>query len=277
MLKAVVTLLLAAVGLLVLLAAWLVWMEPRMIFYPHRELEATPAARGWRFEEVWLEASDGVRTHAWFIPAPAAPGRGRVTVLFLHGNAGNISHRFEKLAFLRDLGADVLIVDYRGYGRSEGKPGESGLYRDARAAYDHLTGVRGVEPAAIVLYGESLGTAVASWLASRVTVGGLVLEASFTSVADVGQSMFPFLPVRWLVRNRFDNLRWIARVRAPILVIHSRDDEVFPLRHAERLVQAAAPGAELVLLRGGHNEAFLVSEAVYRKALEGCLAGRVRR
>lgn len=274
MLKRLVALLAALAGLVLLLLVWLAWMEPRMIYYPMRTRDQPPAPPGWRIEDVWIRTGDGVRIHGWFVPAPAAPGGRRSTVLFFHGNAGHIGHRLEKLAILRDLGADVLIVDYRGYGRSEGRPQEAGLYADARGAYEHLTGARGVAPGTIVLYGESLGSAVASWLAARAEVAGVILEAPFTSVADVGQSMFPFLPVRWVVRNRFDTLARIGRVRAPILVLHSRDDEFFPMWHAERLVEAAGGRARLVPLRGGHNDAFLASEAEYRRALTGFLGER---
>ena len=199
-----------------------------------------------------------------------------MTVLFFHGNAGNISHRMEKLALFRELGADVLIVDYRGYGSSTGRPGERGLYLDARAAYRHLIDERRVSPNALLLYGESLGTAVVVDLAAEVEVGALVLESGFTSIPDVAQAMYPVLPVRWIVRNRFDTLSKIRRVRAPILILHSRDDEFFPIHHAERLAAAAAPRARLVELRGGHNDAFQVSERVYREALRELLAATAR-
>jgi fermentation-respiration switch protein FrsA (DUF1100 family) len=167
----------------------------------------------------------------------------------------------------------VLIVDYRGYGQSEGRPDEEGLYRDARAAHDHLVRVRGLEPRGIVLYGESLGSAVAAQLAAGSEVGGVVLEAAFTSARDVGQSMFPFLPVRLVMRSRFDTERTIARVNAPILLLHSRDDEYFPPAHAERLLAASRGRARLELLRGGHNEAFLASEPEYRRALGAFFSG----
>jgi len=251
--------------------------ESRFIYYPSRGLDRTPDAQGWAHEEVWLTAADGVRVHGWWIPcpAPAKPEADRSpTVLFLHGNAGNISHRFEKLAILRDLGVDVLIIDYRGYGRSEGHPSEPGLYADARAAYDHLIQRRGVPVAHVVVYGESLGSAVAVQLATEVAVGGLVLEEPFTSAVDVGQKMFPFLPVRWLARSRYDSLAKIGQIRAPLLILHSRDDEMFPLSHAERLVAAAPQPGELVVLRGSHNEAFLVSDRIYREALQQFLAAR---
>lgn len=285
MLQRIVTVLLVAVAALVLAALWIRWSEPRLIYYPTRALEVTPDRLGLRYEEVWPVAADGVRLHAWFLPcpsdAPPPPGRSaarpawstaRPTVLFLHGNAGNISHRFEKLAVLHDLGADVLLLDYRGYGLSEGSPDEAGTYRDGLAAYEHLTRGCGLDPRTLVLYGESLGSAVAVELASRVPVGGVVLEAAFTSIADVGQALYPFLPVRRLVRNRYDSLGKIARVRAPLLLLHSRDDEYFPMRHAERLLAAATAPKRLVELRGSHNDAFRVSDAGYRAALARFLA-----
>jgi hypothetical protein len=280
--KAAVLGLLIVVGVAVAAVTWLRWMEPRMTYYPTRPLERTPGDLGWTYEEVWLRAADGATLHGWLVPAAnrtsatpdsgGAPVLGAVdsipplTVILCHGNGGNISHRFEKLAILRELGAQVLIFDYRGYGRSEGRPSEKGLYRDVRAAYQLLRS-RGVAPADMVLYGESLGGAVAVDLAAEVPVGGLVLEETFTSAADVAQATIPYLPARWWLRQRFDSVGKIGRVKAPVLVLHSRDDEYFPMRHAERLVVAARPGARLVTLRGGHNDAFLVSEREYRRAL----------
>ena len=259
------------VGLLaaVLLAVWVRWMEPRMLYYPTAELVGTPAGPGWRFEEVRLLSADGTQLHAWWIPADVDSGGAppAITVLLLHGNAGNRSHRLEKLAILRGLGADVLILDYRGYGGSEGRPDEEGTYRDARAAHAYLVQERGCNPRRVVIHGESLGSAVAADLAASVEVGGLVLEEAFTSVTEVAQGMLPFLPMRWLIRNRYDALGRVARVHAPVLLLHSRDDEYFPMRHAEQLA-AVAREPTLVELRGGHNDAFLVSAAAWRQALE---------
>ncbi len=279
--RRVTTILLAVLAVAALFVLWVRWMEPRMLYYPVRALEATPARLGWRFEEVRLTAVDGTRLHGWLVPANGDSGavHPRLTVLLLHGNAGNISHRLDKLAILRDLGVDVLILDYRGYGESEGRPDEAGTYLDARAGYDHLVSTRGLDPRAIVLFGESLGSAVAAHLAAEAEVGGVVLEEPFTSLAEVAQGMFPYLPVRWVIRNRYDTLGRIGRVSAPILVLHSRDDEYFPFRHAERLA-AAARKATVVELRGGHNDAFLVSGPVYRQSLAeffATVAGRAGR
>ncbi len=296
-LKRLVNYLLLILALLAVFALWLRWREPSMIYYPDRAIAITPDKLGQRYEDVWLTTADGVRINGWYLPAAHSLPSSPFTLLFLHGNAGNISHRYEKFDIFRSLGADVFIIDYRGYGRSEGQPNEPGTYLDAQAAYDYLTGLvaaspargarsqsaatedpgpraglaattgRALPPRSIVVYGESLGAAVAVELASKVPVGGLVIEEAFTSVGDVGQKIFPFLPVRWLVRNKYDSLSKIGRVNVPVLIFHSRNDEIFPMRHAERLFAAAREPKTLVELRGGHNDAFLTSAETYREAL----------
>lgn len=266
--------LLLIVGLFVAVALWLRWREPHMLYYPDRQIDQTPDQLGWKYEDVYLTASDGVKINGWFVSAPDAPRSPRSTILFLHGNAGNISHRMEKLEIFRNLGLDTFIIDYRGYGRSEGAPNEEGTYRDAQAAYEYLLVRRSLgeggtrEPKTIVVYGESLGAAVAVDLAAKHPVGGIVIEEAFTSVGDVGQKMFPFLPVRWLVRNKYDTLSKIGRINAPLLIFHSHDDEFFDMRHAQRLLAAANEPKQLIELHGGHNDAFLTSAPTYRSALQ---------
>ncbi len=238
---------------------YLMWREPKLIYYPDRTPFITPAG----ITDLNLTASDSVPIHGWFIPAPAA----KVTVLFLHGNAGNLWNRRAKIAILLDAGAEVCAIDYRGYGRSGGTPSEAGTYRDARAAYDYLTKTLNRAPRNIVVYGESLGSAVAVELATHVPVGGVIIEEAFTSVAEVGQKLFPLLPVRWIVRNRYDTIHKMDRLSAPLLIFHSRHDEMFPLQYAERLLAAAPEPKQLVELHGGHNDAFWQSRAIYRQAL----------
>ena len=243
--------LLAVYGFVLL---FVMWREKSFIYYPSRDTGPMPE----RGQDVWLTTTDGVRVNGWFVPAES---NAVLTVLFCHGNAGNISHRLEKLALLRNLGVNVFIFDYRGYGRSDGAPDEQGTYRDAQAAHEFLSGKT------IIVYGESLGAAVAVDLAMKNHVAGVIIEEPFTSAVDVGQKMFPYLPVRLIARNRYDTLSKISRVDAPLLILHSRDDEFFPIRHAERLLAAASEPKRLVELRGGHNDAFLISEATYRSAL----------
>jgi len=249
---------------------WLMWNEPRMLYHPDRDIEQTPDKVGLQYENITLTTPDGVRINGWFLPGENLAEDGhetRLTVLFFHGNAGNISHRLEKVDVFRDLGVDTFIIDYRGYGRSEGQPNEEGTYRDAQTAYEYLTQQRKLKPRSIVVYGESLGTAIAVELASKVEVHGLVLEEGFTSTADVGQKMFPFFPVHWLVRNKYDTLSKIPRIHVPLLILHSRDDEVINFSHSQRLFAAANEPKQFVELRGGHNDAFAVSALTYRAAL----------
>ena len=260
--------LLIVIGL-ALFALFLRWREPSMIYYPKRTLDATPAAGEFLFEDVWLTTSDSVRIHGWYVPAASTNAP---VFLFFHGNAGNISHRMEKLSILHNLGASVFMIDYRGYGRSEGKPNETGTYRDAQAAYDHLTKHLNLDPKTILLYGESLGSAITVELATHVACGGVVLEEPFTSVTDIAQKMFPFLPVSYLVQNRYDSLSKINRLHAPLLIFHSYNDEMFPMSYAESLLAAAPEPKQLIRLRGSHNDAFHVSADDYRHGLLDFLA-----
>jgi len=241
----------------ILLVFWA--FQDRFVYYPTRPLEATPAEAGLPYESVEFRASDGVRLHGWWVPAPAASA----VVLFLHGNGGNVSHRLEKLRVLYDLGLSTLIFDYRGYGQSEGRPDEAGTYRDAEAAWSYLTGRRGIPADRIILYGESLGGAVAAYLARRFPARALVLEAAFTSLPEVAAELYPFLPARRLARFRYDTRSYLEGVSCPVLIFHSRDDEIVAFSHALRL-QATGPAPKvLVELRGGHNDAFLVARDRY--------------
>ena len=239
----------------------------RLVYFPVRAHDGgTPASIGLASEDVHPEASDGVRLHGWWVPAPA-PG---LAVLLLHGNAGNISHRLDKLALLHGLGASVLLLDYRGYGASEGAPDEAGLYRDAEAAWAWLR-ARGQPPERIVLFGESLGGTVATDLAAHHRVGGLVLDSTPSSIIGVAKHHYPLVPVGLFLAARYDALARIGRVHAPVLVLHSPDDEIVPFAMAEALYAAAPEPKRLVRLAGGHNDAFLVSAATYAGALRDFL------
>jgi fermentation-respiration switch protein FrsA (DUF1100 family) len=257
---------------LVALGAAIGFGASHLIYFPVKAVAQSPANVGLAFDETWLTASDGTRLHGWYVPAEAA---GAPVVLFLHGNAGNISHRLDKLDILHAVGAATFILDYRGYGRSDGRPNEAGLYRDGEAAYRHLTDARGIDPRRLIVYGESLGSAVAVHLAADRAVGGIVLEAAFTSARDVAREIYG-RPVAWLIGRRFATLDKMARVHAPVLILHSRHDEFFGMHHAERLLAAAAGPKSLVELRGGHNDAFVVSGDVYRRALQRFVAERQR-
>lgn len=265
--------LLIIVVLYVAMSLFLWWREPSMIYYPSRLIDLTPDTLGLAYKEVTLTASDGIKINGWHLPSATSNAP---TLLFFHGNAGNISDRGEKLTVFHRLNANVLIIDYRGYGRSEGIPNELGTYRDALAAYDYLTKTLKQAPNTIIVYGESLGSAIAVELATQKPVGGVVLEEPFTSIGDVGHKMFPFLPVRWLVRNKYDNLKKIGRINAPLLIFHSRQDEIFPFDFAEQLFDGAHNPKHLIELHGSHNDAFAVSIDLYRESLKSFIAALPR-
>jgi fermentation-respiration switch protein FrsA (DUF1100 family) len=245
-----------------LLIAYVKYMELRGIFFPSQKIEATPAAVEISFEDVYVKTADGEMLHGWFIPHAEV----YFTLLFFHGNAGNIGHRVEKIAMLREIGLNIYIIDYRGYGRSTGRPSERGLYRDAEAAYGYLVSERKILPERIILYGESIGSAVAVDLASRHPVGGVILEGGFSSGRDIAGRIYPFIPP-FLVSDIFNSLLKIPMVQSPKLFLHSRQDEVVPFSLAKKLFDAAVPPKTLVELQGGHNTSFIDSSRTYLSAI----------
>ena len=256
-----------------LFVALIYLLQPRMLYLPHipgRALDATPADIGLPYEDVSIETEDGVRLHGWFVPAPAEAAK---VVLFFHGNAGNISHRLDSIRRLHAFGHGVFIIDYRGYGRSEGRASEDGTYRDAEAAWQYLTEARGVGAQEIVLFGRSLGGSIAAWLASRQRPGGLIVESSFTSAPDIGQELYPFLPVRWISRFNYATSVYVESVRCPVLVAHSRDDEIIPFHHGERILEAAPEPRAFLPLNGPHNGGHVFSEPAYSQGLRRFLDG----
>lgn len=252
------------------LALLLYSLQPRLVFYPEtgREIIATPAQIGLRYEDVHLQTADGLSLHGWYIPAPQQLG----TVLFLHGNAGNISHRLDGVQMFHRLGYSTLIFDYRGYGNNGGTPSEQGTYRDAEAAWRYLTEQKFIPSCRIVLFGESLGGAVAAWLAARQQPGALVITSGFTSVPDLGRQLYPFLPVRWLARIQYNTRAYLRTVAAPVLVAHSPDDEIIPFEHGRALFAAANPPKQFLELAGGHNDGFIFMRAAWVKLLRDFLA-----
>ena len=233
------------------------------LYFPTRRIEATPAVAGLAYEDVRITTADGVTIHGWFVPAPVS----RRGIVFFHGNAGNISHRIDTLRIFHDLGLNTLIIDYRGYGKSGGRPSEKGLYRDAEAAFDYTASRPEIDAASIIAFGRSLGGAVAVELASRRRLRAIVVESAFSSTAAIAKDLFPFLPAGALVTQRFDSLGKVGAIEIPKLFVHSRDDEIIPFSHAERLFRTAAPPKEFHAMRGSHNGAFLLPENDYAAVL----------
>lgn len=246
-------------------------MQGRMLYLPDlpgRALTLTPNDIGMNYEDVFIESSDGVTLHGWFIP-----GRSEKVLLFFHGNAGNISHRLDSIRLFHDLGLSVLIIDYRGYGQSKGRTTERGIYRDADAAWRYLLEEHGAVAGDIVVFGRSLGASVASRLAAQQQPLALIVESSFTSVPDIAQELYPWLPARWLSRLKHATRDYVQDVRCPVLVVHSRDDEIIPFHHGEAIFSSANEPRTLLTIRGTHNEGFLQDERAYTEGLRRFLTG----
>jgi uncharacterized protein len=256
----------------VLLLAIVRLFEHRMIFFPDYpgRLEGDWHPGTLAPEDVWLTASDGTRLHAWWIPSANA----KFTFLAFHGNASNIANRALAYEFLRDTPANVLALEYRGYGHSEGKPGEAGLYLDAEAAYQYLVSTRRLDPKSILSFGQSLGTAVAAHLAARHTVGGLILEAPFPSASHVASKIFWFLPgLSLLVHSQFDTLSNLKQITAPVLIVHCTQDPVLPFQFGQEVYNSARPPKHFVQVNGYcHEESSLIAPVQYRSALQNFLA-----
>lgn len=256
----------ASLALLLFLAValYLYLNQTNLIHLPHipsREVGVTPDRMGLAFEPVSLLTEDGIRLDGWFIPHQNP----RATLLFFHGNAGNISHRLDSLSLFNSLGLSVLILDYRGYGRSEGRPSEKGIYRDAQAAWRYLTEERAIPGDRIILFGRSLGGAIAAYLAARYAAMGVVLESTFTSVPDMAAELYPWLPARWLVRYQYNTIERMRSIRSPVMIIHSRYDEIIPFKHGRLLFDRAPEPRRFLELSGDHNSGFMQNSDRYRE------------
>ncbi|MFT5396273.1 MAG: fermentation-respiration switch protein FrsA (DUF1100 family) [Gammaproteobacteria bacterium] len=247
----------------VLLAILIYFFQPKLIFFPHSGIEATPELISLQYEDITLTTTDSEVLNAWWIPHPEARG----TLLFLHGNAGNISHRLDSIDIFHQLGLSVLIIDYRGYGNSTGEPSEQGTYLDAETAWNYLINEKNVESDHIIIFGRSLGGAVATWLAEKNPPAGLIVESSFTSVADMGKHYYPYLPTSLLARIKYSSIDRIANIKSPTLFIHSKHDEVIPYKYGKQLFTEALKETtttkSFLDTTGGHNNGFLISGKQY--------------
>jgi hypothetical protein len=245
--------------------AFFLWFERSQLFKPTREINETPATFGVEFEDVAFVAEDGCLLHGWWMPHPQARG----TLLYCHGNADNVSGRAEICARVHALGVNVFLFDYRGYGRSRGRPSEHGTYRDARAAYEVVRARHhDAEDPPVVVYGVSLGGAVAIQLALDRPVKGLIVENTFTSIAEMGDRLYPWLPVRLLGQARYASLDKVTRLAAPSLWAHSVEDELIPVDMGRRLFSAAGGPKRWVNLRGAHGEGGWKEDAAYLRTVD---------
>lgn len=242
-----------AIAAIVVLIAMFRWFEHSQVYHPTREIEPADSDSRRLFEDVYFTTGDGVKLNGWFFPAPTNAPQSGLAFLICHGNGGNISHRLDICrTLLADTGANIFVFDYRGYGRSEGRPGEEGTYRDAQAAFAWLR-QRGITN--VIAFGESLGGGIVSELALREPVAAIVLHSTFTSIPDIGKELFPWLPVRLIGTIKYDTRSKLPRIRRPVLVMHSREDGLARFHHAEANFAAANEPKLFCELRGDHNEA----------------------
>ena len=227
-----------------------------VLYHPVPELRGTPADVGLPYESVYLETADGKRLGAWWIPS----GSPRGVLLYCHGNGGNISALLDSVRIFNRLGLDLFVFDYRGYGESSGSPSEQGLYRDVEAAWNYLERIRRIDPQKIVVFGWSLGGPVAAWISQKHRPGALILEGAFTSLQEAARDRVPGFFVTLFIPDQYPTKRFVAMVQCPVLIIHSRDDEVMPFRHGETLFATARGPKQLLVIRGSHNRGFLDSQ-----------------
>lgn len=265
-------------GLYVVLGLMVYFRQPSYVYVPDRDVDMTPADMNIAYDEVRLQTEDGETIAGWFVPA-FGPGEvvgeeGEIvgtTVLMCHGNGGDIGDRIGTVMLFHNWRMNLFIFDYRGYGNSTGRPSEAGTYKDAMAAWKYLAQAKGIPRDHILVYGRSLGGNVAAWLAAEVMPPALVMESAFTSARDMAATMFPFLPVRLVCSFKYDALDALERIRCPVLIAHSRNDEVIPYKHGVRLFEAARKPKRFIELVDGHNDGGLDTDVKYQRALKDFL------
>lgn len=253
---------------IVILFAAVRYIERRTIYFPMKTIEMTPSSVNLAYEEVYFKTSDNIRLNGWFIPSQQA----KFTVIFCHGNAGNISHRLEKIMIFHNLGVNVFIFDYRGYGKSGGIPNEQGLYEDLNAACSYLREERKIAVDSAILYGESIGGAVVIDFARKTAPAAIITENTLSSAKDMAAAAFPFIP-RFFLSSRFDSLSKIKSVACRKLIIHSVDDEIVLFSQGEKLFNAAAGPKQFLKIKGSHNTAFLDSKEEFTQGIKSFLDG----
>ncbi len=234
------------------------FIEKRLIFCPDRSNDSTtPDIYGLEYDDVTFRTEDGLNLNGWFVPGKkSSPDVDLHTLLWFHGNAGNINRRLDNIKMIYDrVPVNVFIIDYRQYGRSEGKISEKGTYIDARAALAYLHSRKEINQEKIIFFGRSLGSAVAVELALKEKCRALILETPFTSIKEMGKKLYPFLPVSLLLRTKYDSLAKIRNIKVPILIMHGDNDKLVPFEHGRELYEAANEPKEFYTIPGaGHND-----------------------
>jgi len=237
-------------------------LQSKLLYYPNlptRDHVSTPDKYGMQYESVNFISKDNIKLNGWFVPADDSIA----TILFFHGNAGNISHRINSIEIFNKLKLNVFIIDYRGYGKSKGEISEAGSYLDAQAAWDYLTEDRGINQNKIIIFGRSLGASVAAWLASQVSPAALILESGFSSFVSMGQRLYPFLPVKLLAKFEYNTAQYVSNINCPLLVAHSKADDVIPYAEGKAIFSAGSEPRFFLDMQGGHNDGYYVSGKSY--------------
>ena len=235
--------------------------QEKLLYFPEKDMVFTPKHFQMDYENINFTTKDNTKLHGWFIEAPNP----KYVVLFCHGNAGNISHRIDTIASFYKWGLSTFIFDYRGYGKSKGVPNEKGTYQDIQAAWNYLIKQKKLNPKEIIIAGRSLGGSIAAWLACRVKPKMVVLESTFTSLPKLGQQIYPYFPVKYITRLRYNTKKSVKNIKVPILIIHSNTDELIPFNHGRELFKSANAPKEFLKIYGGHGDGFMVSKDIYSK------------
>ena len=254
-----VTLFLFGIFFLFLLFAgytlYLYFNQSKYVYFPAKNITTTPAETGLYYEDIIIKTSDGISISAWYIPVE----NNRATILFFHGNGGNISHHIDFIEMFYNLNLSTFIIDYRGYGKSEGMPSEEGTYLDAEASWNYLVKEKKINPSNIIIYGRSLGGAIGARTAEKNKPFALILDSTFTTITEIGVKQYPYLPVRKFFKFKYNTVDYLKNIKIPVLILHSRKDSYIPFSHAQELFEAAGGSIkDLVEVSGDHNTNFTV-------------------
>ena len=264
MLKVLFTVIQYAFIFYLLLILLLYFFQGKMIFIPYQDIVATPSDLGLEFDDVYFKTQDGTNLNGWFIPTEKA----KYTVLFCHGNGGNISHRLDTISLYNKIPLNVFIFDYRSYGKSSGSISEKGLYEDIAAAWKYLTEEKKIPAEKIIIVGRSLGGSIASHAAAEFSPGGLILESTFTSMTEIAQHRLPFVPVSWLLDYKLPTIKNLAKVKCPVLIIASPDDTIVPFKYGKKLFAEAPEPKTFLQLTGDHDDCYFMCRTQYVEALK---------
>ncbi|MBU0467868.1 MAG: alpha/beta hydrolase [Candidatus Omnitrophica bacterium] len=240
------------------------YLEQKSLFYPKKDILVKPDSIGLSYEDIYFKTKSGIVLNGWLVEGSP---QSKAVMLFFHGNAGNIGDRLTKLNYFAQMGINVFIIDYRGYGKSEGSPNEEGLYEDATAAFDYLVSRKDLDPEKIIAYGVSLGGAVAVDLASNRNVAALIVDSSFSNAKGMAKKILPLVP-GFIIKTKLDSLSKISRIEQPKLFLHSPQDEVVPFALGRKLYESAPEPKEFVELSGGHNDNHLEDESNYKQKIK---------